>query len=298
MHHIFCTLSSVHRTNPFSQNGQSNWVQTLTWHNKAILPFWVLLVCVITIPQTAHGGAWPMEKGKGQTISTLTWQGARRGYDRHGKALVDLSFQKYENAIFLEYGLTSRWTIVARPALQTVRLRTADIIDEANGFGATELSIRRALPGWKKWVFSVQSGAFIPGSVENGFDKPLGQRGLDWEVRALAGQAVRLNGKPAFIDLQLALRERSRGSGDEIRFDATFGWMFVRDLQLQLQSNIVVGLPSSRSAIRTIDSLKTQASFVWFYKQNNGLQISVARTIAGRNAVRDTGITLGFWKRF
>jgi hypothetical protein len=252
----------------------------------------------VACPVSAYAGAWPMEKGKGQSISTFTWQGGVRGFDRNGKARVDLSFQKYENAIFLEYGLTKHWTIVARPAVQNVRLRFADAVDQAKGLGATELSMRRALPGWKQWVFSAQSGAFIPGSVENGFDKPLGQSGLDWEVRALAGRSLKMADHPGFVDLQLAFRERSRGSGNEVRLDTTLGSQLTRRMQVHLQSNIVVGMPSSRPDIRTVDSFKAQASAVWFFKRKSGVQLSVSRTLIGRNVVRDSGLTVGFWQKF
>ncbi len=246
----------------------------------------------------SYAGAWPMEKGKGQSITTFTWQGGAKGFDRHGKARVDLSFQKYENAVFVEYGVTEKWTVVARPAVQNVRLRFDEVVDQAKGLGATELSMRRALPGWRQWVISAQAGAFIPGSVENGFDKPLGQSGLDWEVRALAGRPLKLADRPGFLDLQLAFRERSRGSGNEVRLDTTLGSQLSRRLQVHVQSNIVVGMPSSRPDIRTVDSLKAQASAVWFFKRKTGLQLSLSRTLLGRNVVRDSGLTLGFWQRF
>jgi hypothetical protein len=248
--------------------------------------------------QSAFAGAWPMPKGKGQSITTFTWQGATRGFDKHGKAKVDLSFQKYENAIFLEYGLTRYWTVVARPAVQNVRLRNADVVDEAQGLGATELSMRRALPGWKHWVLATQVGAFVPGRVENGFDKPLGQRGLDWEVRALAGRSFLFANRPGFLDVQMAFRERARGTGNEMRMDTTLGHMLTRHLQVQIQTNLVVGLPSTRPDIRTVDSLRGEVSAVWFFRRNYGVQLSASHIMAGRNVVRGSGYTLGFWRRF
>ncbi len=239
-----------------------------------------------------------MEAGKGQSISSFTWQGTTRGFDGKGKANVDLSFQKYENSIYIEYGLSDNWTLVARPAFQTVRLRTGDIVDEADGLGATELSIRRALGNVGEWVVSAQTGAFIPGRVENGFNKPLGQRGLDWEIRALAGRSFRVAGRPGFVDFQLGFRERAQGSGNEIRLDSTYGMMATPKLQFLLQSFIVVGIPSSRRAIKTNDSLKTQIGGVWHFNNDTGAQLSLARTLIGRNVVRDTGVTLSWWKRF
>ncbi len=272
--------------------------QPQLWFRHSLCLVFAIGIAGLVDLRPVVAGAWPMEAGQGQTITTMTWQGSTRGFDPNGKANVDLSFQKYENAIFLEYGLTQNWTLVARPALQNVRLRVGDVVDEANGFGATELSVRRALPGWKQWVLATQAGAFIPGGVENGFDKPLGQNGLDWEVRVLAGRSLNLAGHNGFVDIQAAFRERSRGSGNEIRFDTTLGAMAFQDIQVLFQSYFVVGMPSSRPGIRTVDSFKTQLSGVWFLKKNQGLQVSVSRTLAGRNAVRDTGMTLGFWRRF
>ncbi len=255
-------------------------------------------VCASAGVQPAFAGAWPMEAGKGQSISTMTWQGSTRGFDRRGEASVDLSFQKFENAVFLEYGLTENWTVVARPALQNVRLRVGDVVDEANGFGATEFSVRRVLPGWEKWVLSAQTGVFMPGEVENGFNKPLGQNGLDWEIRALAGRSLEFAGRPGFVDIQAAFRERSHGAGNEVRLDMTLGSMAMSRVQLHFQSFIVIGLPSSRPGIHTVDSFKTQLSGVWFFKESQGLQLSLSRTLSGRNIVRDTGMTIGFWQRF
>lgn len=243
-------------------------------------------------------GAWPIAAGKGQSIHSFTWQGSTRGFDNKGRARVDLSFQKYENSVFIEYGLTSNLTLVARPAFQDVRLRTGDVIDEAQGFGATELSLRRLVHGGKKWVISGQAGVFVAGSVENGFDRPLGEKGLDWEVRALAGRSLNWLGQPGFVDLQLGFRERARGSGNEIRFDATYGTYVTPRLQILLQSFFVAGIPSTRATIRTTDSVKAQLGGVWFINDTNGLQLSLARTFLGRNVVRDTGVTLSWWKRF
>ncbi|PHS27849.1 MAG: hypothetical protein COA84_03575 [Robiginitomaculum sp.] len=239
-----------------------------------------------------------MPKGRGQIISTFTWQGAARGFDRQGNARVDLLFQKYENALFIEYGLTDRWTVIARPALQNVHLRFENTVDAANGLGATELSIRRVLAQKGPWVMSIQAGGFVPGSVENGFDKPLGQKGLDWEVRTLAGRSLQVMGRPGFLDVQAAFRERSLGSSNEIRLDSTFGVDLSRRIQLLGQANIVIGLPSSQPAIRTVDSIKAQAGLVWFYRPRRGLQVSLSRTFMGRNVVRDTGVTIGFWQKF
>jgi hypothetical protein len=262
------------------------------------LQFSFIVLFFVFSAHICRAGAWPMPKGRGQVISTFTWQGAARGFDRQGNARVDLLFQKYENALFMEYGLTDSWTVIARPAIQNVNLRFDSTVDAANGLGATELSIRRFLAQKKSWVLSMQAGGFVPGSVENGFDKPLGQKGLDWEVRALAGRSLLVMGRPGFLDIQAAFRERSFGSGNEIRLDSTLGIDLSRRLQLLGQANIVIGLPSSRPSIRTVDSIKTQAGLVWFYRPRRGLQVSLSSTFMGRNVERDTGLTIGFWRRF
>ncbi len=257
---------------------------------------WAILA--LSGPRSAFAGAWPMPAGRGQSIATLTWQGASRGFDRHGKARIDLGFSKFESALFIEYGLTQHWTLVARPAAQTVRLRTGDTIDEAQGYAASELSLRRALPGRGPWVFAAQAGLFIPGNVENGFDKPLGESGLDWEARLLAGRPLRVGGRQGFTDLQMAWRQRSRGSGNEVRIDTTLGVTLSRHVQVHLQGFTLIGRPPSRPGLRTVDSFKGQASAIWFFQDGQGLQLSFSRALAGRNVVRDSGITLGWWRRF
>ena len=248
--------------------------------------------------QPGRCGAWPMPAGKGQSISTLTWQSASVGFDQNGRARPDLHFEKFESAVFFEYGLTSQWTLVARPAAQTVHLRTGSTVDQAQGFAASELSLRRALPGPGHWVLAVQAGLFIPGNVENGFDKPLGESGLDQELRLLAGHAFKWRGRDGFVDIQGAYRQRSRGSGDEWRLDVTAGAMLSSHVQLLAQSFAIIGRPSRRPGFRTVDSLKGQLGGVWFYQQNRGLQLSLSRTLYGRNVVRDTGLSIGWWRRF
>lgn len=258
----------------------------------------VLAVVALAGVTPVFAGAWPMPAGKGQSITTLTWQGAHRGFDRNGKAGITLGFEKFESAIFLEYGLTSHWTLVARPAAQSVRLRTGATVDEAQGYAASELSLRRALPGLGQWVLAVQTGLFIPGNVENGFDKPLGESGLDWEARLLAGRPLHIGGRHGFADLQIAWRQRSRDAGNEVRIDGTLGANVSRRVQVHLQSFTIIGRPSTSPGIRTVDSLKGQFSTVWFFRADQGLQISFSRALAGRNVVRDSGVTLGWWRRF
>ena len=148
-------------------------------------------------------------------------------------------------------------------------------------------------------VVSLQAGAFIPGNVENGFNEPLGQGGLEWEFRALAGRSFAVAGHNAFADIQLAYRSRARRADDEIRASATVGYYPKPNLLLMGQAFTVHGLPSAHDNIQTIANLKVQFGGVWFFSSGqNGIQIAGARTLYGRNVIRDTGLTLSWWHKF
>ena len=109
---------------------------------------------------------------------------------------------------------------------------------------------------------------------------------------------MRIGRRQAFTDVQLAWRQRAREAGNEIRLDTTLGLSLSRRMQLHLQGFTLIGRPSPSPGVRTIDSIKGQVSTLWFFKNGQGLQLSVSQALAGRNVVRDRGVTLGWWRRF
>lgn len=179
-------------------------------------------LCLL-ISAPASAGAWTRPAGSGLTITTAS---------HHTFALSnpDAGFSKIETAIYAEYGLTDRLTMVGRVARETRFRRFVRQISKA---GATySLSLNTVSQGWGEleaglrlnafehgdWVLSSQINAVrFASEPDSGLDA-LPVWGAD--ARLMLGRSL---GARMFAEAQLAHRSRFNAAGGEHRMDLTFG---------------------------------------------------------------------------
>ncbi|MEN0652347.1 MULTISPECIES: hypothetical protein [Hyphobacterium] len=242
----------------------------------------------------ALAGAWPLDKGEGLIITTALLDRATSWYDDASDRRDGGDYRKLESAVFFEYGLTGRFTLVGRVAWQDVTRIDAGLVDSASGFASSEAGLRYAALRRGGAVLSVQGVVLLPGEAENIADLPLGEGGPGGELRMLAGYSASRNG---FLDAQLAYRWRETPDPDEVRLDLTAGWRPRPQLLLMAQSFSTWSTGDIVPGRRDFAQHKLQVSAAWEFETGT-LQAGLIATPAGRNAIAEEAVLVSWWRRF
>lgn len=174
-----------------------------TWMSTTMMAA-TLVVAGASVPALA--GGWPQPKGEGQVIVTGIYSQARDRFDLSGDLDgSQLRYDKIELSAFAEYGLTERWTLMAKPVVRASWVNAPYGVDNSGG-GASELGVRYFFgEPWRGGVVSGQVAALIPGDGEDSNADPLGAAGPGGEVRVFLGQGYSWG----FGEAQLAWRDRA-----------------------------------------------------------------------------------------
>jgi hypothetical protein len=250
-------------------------------------------LCVLAMPAAASAGAWTMPEGGGQAIVTLTTSWA----DHVLGAAATPRYAKTEPQALIEYGFTDRFTAIVNPGLQHVGI-SAPTDAQRTGLGYTELGGRYRVLQGDAWVLSGQATVRVPGTNDISNPAAIGYTGAETDLRALLGYSFSLGALPAFVDLQLAQRFRAGAPPDEMRIDATFGLQAAPRWLLLAQSFNVISEGAGSPPFASYGYSKLQLSAVYSLTPTFALQAGAFRTLAGSNALQETGLIFGAWYRF
>lgn len=249
----------------------------------------------------ACAGAWTLKAGEGQVISTLSFSTADQAFDARRKAADPVAFSKTEQSVFLEYGLSSRFTLVASGAVQDITYEARDGLERFSGLAPGRVGVRMSVPSpTKPWVMAVQPSLIIPSGGETVPDADLGQGGTGAELRVLAGRNLTFGGRSGFFDAQAAYEIRDGNEPRQTSLDLTLGVSVTPKLQVLAQGfaqHTTEGLFKTDRVLEN-DSVKIQGSLVYRYSQKSSVQIGAFTTPLGRNTVKQSGLSVGLWQRF
>lgn len=261
--------------------------------------YWSILgLALICAPGAVWAGAWTMDEGHGQVITTGTFSVSTEGYDSSGSAVSIPRYRKFELEPLLEYGVTDRFTLMFGPTLQHIDI--APPVDASRtGFGYTEVGGRYRFWQNDGWVFSGQSLLRIPGTTDDRNPAAIGYTDPELDMRLLFGKSFNIGPVNAFVDLEPAQRFRAGDPPNEFRFDATFGVHFTPQWMLLLQSlNVISEGAGSSVFFPSYDYEKFQVSVVYNFAPAWALQLGGYRTYAGRNALLENALVTALWYRF
>jgi hypothetical protein len=263
-------------------------------------------LAVLLAAPPAWSGAWPMEQGRIQAISSIYLDAADRGFDGDGDASLDADFEKIESSTFVEWGVTPRLTLFAQPVVQHVTLRAPDgRIDEATGFASSQVGARWLLGRPFGGVVSIQGAIVAPGATENVSNVALGEGGAASELRLLLGRGWGGERRGAFVDGQVGYRWRNDGFPSETRLDATFGvraspeWMFLaQSFSSWRDGDDPADFPGDIPLMfRESETHKGQISVVRRLNDTLSFQVGGFGTYAGRNVVEERAGFAALWIR-
>src|ERR1700724_3138656 len=205
------------------------------------------------------------------------------------------SYKKFELGTYIEYGLTNWLTLVASPSYD--RIENPPPGQSYNGLGESEIAARVGLYRTDTSILSFQAGLRSPGGSFADSLGPFGvRRAASLDVRGLAGRNVFVAGREGFVEAQAGYRFYAAGQPGEWRIDLTMGLRPWPRLLMMLQSYTSIVNGSLRFG--HVSWTKLQPSLVYDIAPNWSVQIGGFLTVAGINAGRELGPTVGVWYRF
>lgn len=222
-----------------------------------------------------------LEEGHGQFIAGVGYVAASRRFDADGRASATPTTREVEAAGYLEYGLIPQITLVLAPSVD--HSGDAPGVRSATEFENGGLGARLLLYGTRDRAIAVQALA-----------EPFGGGALD--LRLMVGQGLTLFGRHAFVSLEPGGRLRRGAGANEARLDVTGGVSVSEDWLVLLQTFCSTAPARGASAHQAY--AKMQISAVHDLSRRWSIQLGAFRTIAGRNAVEETGPLLAIWMRY
>ena len=220
-----------------------------------------------------------------------------RHFDSYGNATPAPPFRKAEASGYLEYGLTSRLSLIVAPTL--AHEHDAPATNAITGSDSSALGARLQLYGAPGQVIALQALVQPPIADESLAARLAdgGARSLAADFRLMVGQGFDLFGMATFVEIDPGARLRAAPFPDEARLDLALGVRPVSRLMLLLQDFNSLAPPAGVLVESTAFS-KVQGSVVYDLSRTWSVQIGCVRTIAGRNIVRETGPIVAVWYRF
>lgn len=246
----------------------------------------------------ADAGAWPLDPGEGRAISSFTYDRAIRAFDDDGNADAPADFDKLETSVFLEYGLTPRFTLVAQPVVQTARIAdtASGATREETGFASSQIGLRWLAHQGERSVVSFQTAVVAPGAGENVINAPFGDGGLAGEARALAGRGWGDAARGGFVEAQTGWRWRTDGDADEARLDLTLGLRPSARWELIGQSFSIWSVDAAPDEV--FESHKAQLSAVRRLNDRFAVQFGGYASYAGRDVIDERAGFVALWMMF
>ena len=263
----------------------------------ALWPWFCLRVLGLGVlmSEPACAGAWTQPVGRGLTITTASY---------HDFAMREpgSGFSKIETALYAEYGLTDRLTLVGRLAYETRYQRTVRRVSKAGaiytqpfntvsqGWGEREAGLRFRTLQHNGWTFSSQiSALLLPDEPQNGFGAAAG-----WgaEARLLLGRSV---GERMFVDAQLAHRTRLNGGMGEQRMDLTVGVRPTGRWLVLAQTSSAWG---ARGGVQSFESHRFHVSVTAPVADRLSVQIGAFNSFSNDGLSPESAYMLALWREF
>jgi protein XagA len=241
----------------------------------------------------AHAGALLEPPGEGEIITTATFSTATRAFDANNRLVQIPTYQKFELASYIEYGVTPKVALIARPSFSVSPSSTFG----PNAIFSTDLGLRVGLFDTVDTAISVQDQIHAPAGHTSWQGIIFDDSGVfSDELSLLATRSFVIGEHNAFIDGAVGYRWQSQDLPNEWHLDANFGIRSQPNLLWLVQSFATIS--TSAAPFGSYSALKLELSAVYDLSRTYSLQFGLFETVAGRNTGREFGPLAGFWYRF
>jgi hypothetical protein len=245
-------------------------------------------------PLAAAAGAWTQLPGQGQaTLSLYGYTGtvAPNGWVTPPKE------NEVETQLYIEYGLVDRLMVFGSVALERNSI-LSPVDNTYLGPDYSQIGLQYQVAKFDDWVFSASTSLFVPGARNGSEPAQAGNTGAAVEVRGLAGRSFALGSGFAFVDAELAYRNRSAGPPDEWHGDLTIGYKPNTTWTFMLQSFNEVTDGSGAPGYLAITESLEQASVLYAFDTHWTLQVGVFATAVSIGTNSERGAVVSITKKF
>jgi len=247
---------------------------------------------------SASAGAWTRPAGEGLILSSLSHHEFDLGADGFGYA-------KLESAVYLEYGLTDRFTLVGRLSQET-RFHQSRVALNKRGsvirlsvnkvsaaLGDSELGMRTRLLSSEGWTLSAQT-SLVRFSVE---PNPLLNAEARWGLdnRLMIGRSL---GERTFAEAQLAHRADWTGGREEMRLDLTLGLRPAERWMVMAQTYSAWGEARWSAYPYRYDSHRVHLSVIAPVREGLSLQLGVINSVSTDRMAPERAYMVSLWREF
>lgn len=187
----------------------------------------------------AIAGAWTLPPAQSEFWSTTTIASAGSAFGPGYALQTGTAYTKVEQTIFGEMGMADGITVILGSQFLAISVDGSRPSTYA-GMGYTDFGARVRLWEDGGGIVSMQVIGRAPGAAGSANPAAIGYTQWEADFRLLAGFSFMLLGMPAFVDLQIAQRQRWGDPPDEARLDLTVGAEVAPGWKLMAQSFNVI----------------------------------------------------------
>lgn len=258
----------------------------------------IALVCALT-PLSAFASAWNPEKGKGEIITGFVYAKADEAISPAGDR-VDLSlYRKTISQTYANLGLTDRIALVGTFDLQDTQIIGPDV--------AISFFKPSTISAGLQYQLSRREGHAVSLSLSyvDGIDLPaqlltIENREPAIELRGLWGESRSILGRNMFAEVQLAGRAYLDGQYASAHSQITLGveptdriMLLTKGRLTHIGSGTFQGFPLSNQT-----RWESESSIVYRFRNSDYIEFGYTTILGGENTVLESGLKLGFWKKF
>ena len=257
----------------------------------------LLLACLYLLPTVSYAGAWTLEYGKVEVISTTAVE-YQHGTNRLLGDDIHYHVQTLDGNNMFEYGMSDSLTLGLVPEAMITHYSIDDGISDHTNTANTiagQLYARQRVWYNDNTVFSLQP---MIGRSSTALDyynsKHFAEN--DAEMRLLVGRNIPIKGINNFLDVQVAYRKYFN-NGDEYHIDSTFGSRPIDPVLFMVQEFRTVPITSSTGTLSdTVD--KVQLSAVIPLYGLFSLQMGVSRHWLEHESMAGNGVMMAIWMKW
>lgn len=244
---------------------------------------------------SAQADPYTQADNEGRIIVNWVHSNSDRAFNDDGDSVPINDYRQDHLYIIGEYGVTDDLTVVLAPSLQSIK---QDGGDSHTGLGFTDVGAKYRVAHGDDWTFSVQALARIPGEKNADPIAQISQTGMEYDFKAGGGYSFGPE-KKMFVTAELGYRFRDGDPPNEYHADFTLGGHVTDRLMLLAASYNTI----SDGRGQGIFDRKHRYNDIYLsgvYKVNDklSLQAGYTATVAGRNALKQSGPLLGLWYHF
>lgn len=193
-------------------------------------------------------GGWTQKKGDVYAKITTGFVRATEQFKGTGRKNLVYARQKhpiteFNTSVYVEYGLTDRWTVIGYVPYKDIEIKTADFIRETRGQGDMNFAVKYHLLDRGPAVFSSQLMMKLPARYDEAHSPALGTGNIDVDLRLLAGYSFWP--VPAYASAEVGFRQRFGSQENEIPYFAEAGYTIRDRVMLKVYADGVQTLGST-----------------------------------------------------